>query len=456
MAEQVVLGLDIGTNRIKFVEARMGRHGPLITNAGMGLTPRNAISNGVIVDPNSLGAALRHLLDQYGIRTKGVVSSVASQSSLVVRPIEVPRMSRQELADTMQWEVERHIPFAASEVVMDFQPLIPPEDLPPEAQNMEVLLAVAQEDMINAHVDALFRAGLDPIALDVEPLAASRSLIDINREAGAYDHVYALLNVGAITTDLSIVRRGLLSFTRPVPLAGDNITNAIAEGLGYEFHEAERAKIEQAALYVQGAPALEAPREPQIQAPPPSVAPSPTQPIFRVGDEDREAKAAPIFDIGDEAPKPGPVFDLGAEPDKPQTFDLGADTGPGGPSGPQPPPRVSGLPVLHTPGAGTPGRQVYDAMLPTLVELVTEIRRSIEYYSNRYPDSRVDKVLVYGGTACMPNFAEFLAGEVGTAVEVGNALLRVEIDRGVSSEFIDQNGPYLPIVVGLAIRDMID
>ncbi len=457
MAEQVVLGLDIGTNRIKFVEARMGKRGPLITNAGIGLTPRDAISNGVIVDPNALGAALRHLLDQYGIRTKGVVSSVASQSSLVVRPIEVPRMSRQELADTMQWEVERHIPFAASEVVMDFQPLIAPEELPPEAQNMEVLLAVAQEDMINAHVETLFRAGLDPIALDVEPLAAGRSLIDINREAGSYDHVYALLNVGAITTDLSIVRRGLLSFTRPVPLAGDNITNAIADGLGYEFHEAERAKIEQAALYVQGAPALEAPRELPVEAPPPSVAPPPTQPIFRVGDESEDARPAPVFEIGDEAPKPGPVFDLGGESaPQPQTFDLGADIGPGGPSVPQPPPRVSGLPVLHTPGAGTPGRQVYDAMLPTLIELVTEIRRSIEYYSNRYPDSRVDKVLVYGGTACMPNFSEFLASEVGTAVEIGNPLLRVEIDRGVSSEFIDQNGPYLPIVVGLAIRDMID
>jgi len=424
MADQVVLGLDIGTNRIKFIEARPGRRGPIVTNAGIGLTPRDAISNGVIVDPNALGAALRQLLDQHGVRTKSVVSSVASQSSLVVRPIEVPRMTRQELADTMQWEVERHIPFAASEVVMDFQPLVAPEDLPPDAQNMEVLLAVAQEDMINAHVETLFRAGLDPVALDVEPLAASRSLVDINRDTGAYDHVYALLNIGANTTDLSIIRRGLLSFTRPVPLAGDNITNAIAEGLGYEFHEAERVKLEQGTLYVQGAPALEAPRAPAPE-PRPEV-----EPVFRIGDEENE-------------PKPGQVFDLGAE---------------AAPSAPpaQPPPRPAGLPVLHTPGSGTPGRQVYESMLPTLVELVTEIRRSVEYYSNRFPDARVDKILLYGGTACLPNFAEFLAGEVGTPVEVGNPFLRLEMDQGVPQDFIEQNAPYMPIVVGLAIRDLID
>jgi type IV pilus assembly protein PilM len=329
----------------------------------------------------------------------------------------------------MQWEVERHIPFAASEVVMDFQPLIAPEDLPPEAQNMEVLLAVAQEDMINAHVETLFRAGLDPVALDVEPLAASRSLVDINRDAGAYDHIYALLNIGANTTDLSIIRHGLLSFTRPVPLAGDNITNAIAEGLGYEFHEAERVKLEQGTLYVQGAPALEASRA-STAAPEPQPE---VEPVFRIGDEE-------------DAPKPGQVFDLGAE------------AAPGAPPAPpaQPPPRAAGLPVLHTPGSGTPGRQVYDSMLPTLVELVTEIRRSVEYYSNRFPDARVDKILLYGGTACLPNFAEFLAGEVGTGVEVGNPFLRLEVDPGVPQDFIEQNAPYMPIVVGLAIRDMID
>ncbi len=276
MASQSVVGLDIGTNRIKFVEARAGRHGPLITAAGIGLTPRDTISNGVIVDPDTLGAAIRQLLEQNGCKTRMVISSVASQSSLVVRPIEVPRMTRAELAQTMQFEVERHIPFAASEVVMDFQPMIPPEQLPEDAQNMEVLLAVAQEDMINNHVEALLRAGLEPSVLDVEPLAACRSLIDINADEGSYDHTYALLNVGANTTDLSIVRRGILSFTRPVPTAGDQITQAIADAMGYEFHEAERLKLEHAALYVEHGPALpEGSSAPAVPAPPPPLVPEP-------------------------------------------------------------------------------------------------------------------------------------------------------------------------------------
>ncbi|MCJ7750222.1 MAG: type IV pilus assembly protein PilM, partial [Armatimonadetes bacterium] len=388
MADKAVLGLDIGTSRIKFVEARAGRSGPIIVNVGMGMTPRDTIANGVIVDPDTLGAAVRQVLAEYGVRTRSVVSSVASQSSLVVRPIEVPRMSRDELKSTMQWEVDRHIPFAASEVVMSFEPLVAPEELPEEAQNMEVLLAVAQEDMIEAHVQTLFNAGLDPVALDVEPLSACRSLIDVIGHEGAYDRTYALLNIGANTTDLSIFRPGgLMSFTRPIPIAGDSLTNAVAEALGYEFHEAERAKTEQGRLYVEGAPALTAPTRPA-----PDVAP---------------------------VPPPG---EEGGE----RVFDLGADTGPAQPPSevPLPPP----LPAIHAPTSGSPERQVYDAILPAVVELVTEVRRSLEYYANRFPESRVDKMLLYGGTARLGNFAEFVANEVGMEVEVGDPFQHVTVD----------------------------
>jgi type IV pilus assembly protein PilM len=424
MADRVVLGLDIGTSRIKFVEARMGRGGPIITNAGMGMTPRDTIANGVIVDPHTLGASVRQLLTEHGVRTKSAISSVASQSSLVVRPIEVPRMTREELASTMTWEVDRHIPFAASEVVMDFEPLIPPEDLSEETQNMEVLLAVAQEDMIEAHVQTLYNAGLDPVALDVEPLSACRSLIDINRDRGAYDRTYALLNIGANTTDLSIFRPGgLLSFTRAMPLAGDNITNAIAEALGYEFHEAERAKLEQARVYIEGAPALGAPQTPEPE-PEPDIQPAPPSEEPAEGDEER------IFDLGAEA---GP-----AQPPPPQE-----------PEGPR-------LPAVHAPSAGSPERQVYDAILPTLGEIVSEVRRSVEYYTNRFPDSRIDAILVYGGTAALASFPEFLANEVGINVEVGNPFQYVDVDEGnVPAEMHQENGCFMPIVVGLAVREMI-
>jgi len=449
MAQKAVIGLDMGTDMIKFVEIRPGRTALELVHLGLAPTPRETISNGVIVDPETLGAAVRDLLSSQGVRTRTVVSSVAGQSSLVVRPIEVPRMTRQELADTMRWEVERHIPFAASEVIMDFQPMIAPEDLPPDAQNMDVLLAVAQEDMINAHVQTLLAANLEPTVIDVEPLSAARALVDINADQGAYDQVIALVNVGATTTDISIIRSGLLSFTRPIPLAGDSITNAISENLGVEIEQAEQLKREEGRVFVDGAtPALPSPQAAPAAPAPAATAPAAPPPVSAPA-EDEEAVSRPVFDLSSEleeetTPK-RPVFDLSA----------GEET----PAPPSPPARDTAGPTLPSPTSPvgeTGARRVYQAMLPTLTELVTEIRRSVEYYGTRSGGATVDRILLFGGTSLLPDLDQFLSREIGIPVHIPNTFERLLVaNPSYSEEYLASVGRLFPVAVGLAIRDMI-
>ena len=76
-----VVGLDIGSNYIKVVEARLGKDRAVVTALGVMPTPSDTVDNNVILDPIGLGAAIRKLLDQSGVKTKKVVSTIASQSS---------------------------------------------------------------------------------------------------------------------------------------------------------------------------------------------------------------------------------------------------------------------------------------------------------------------------------------------------------------------------------------
>jgi len=71
-----VVGLDIGTDSIKVAEAKYGKDGITITGLGLAPTPAGSIENEVIVDPKALGAAIKALLAESGIKTKKVVSSV--------------------------------------------------------------------------------------------------------------------------------------------------------------------------------------------------------------------------------------------------------------------------------------------------------------------------------------------------------------------------------------------
>jgi len=248
-----VVGLDIGSDSIKVAEAKKTKDGITITGFGMTRLPEGVVENEVIVDPKALGSAIKNLLIENGIKTKQCVSSVAGQSRVVVRVIEVPKMSGKELAETVKWEVERHVPFPPNEVVMDFQPVERPS-ADPDAQNMEVLLAVAQQELIDSHVQTLMAAGLKPIAIDIESLAASRALVETSNN-GAKEEVVAIVDIGANNTDLGVFEKGILTFpSPPLGIAGVTFTNEIAEALGQTLEQAEVTKKEYAAVDLDGFP----------------------------------------------------------------------------------------------------------------------------------------------------------------------------------------------------------
>ena len=377
-----VVGLDIGNDSIKVAEAKYTKDGISITALGIARTPEGAIENEIIVDPQAMGKAIKAVLAESGIKTKTCVSSVAGQSQVVVRVVDVPKMSREELAETMKWEVEK-FSFSPDGVEMDFQPLDRP-GADPDAQNMGVLLAVAQRELVERHVEALTVAGLRPSIVDVELLASGRSLLG-NSQNGAGDDVVAIIDIGANNTEMGIFEGGSLTFpSPPLTIAGVSFTREIASALGQTMEEAEITKKEYAIVdmsgFGAGGPAdnhsangggsseptsfdtsfgpgipfasafdVDVPAAaPQEEAPAVDAAPlggfhdtidgpvfdSPDAigvPAFDLDDvAAAPASAGPSFDLDDSGPgtAAGPTFDLGdvgqAEASGP-TFDLGGD-----------------------------------------------------------------------------------------------------------------------------------
>ena len=241
MAGGSYIGLDIGSNLMKVAEVRRGSKGIEVVSLDVAPTPQEAFENSVITDPQMLGQAVKALLKKAGISGGQVISSVSGQSAVVVRVIDVPQMNTAELAETMKWEVERQVPFNASEVVMDYQPIQRPEGYA-DGANMEVCLAVAQQDMIDRHVEMLFAAKLKPKAIDVEPLASARCLLELNSANNTPGYTVAIINVGAANTDVSIFRDKLIAFPRTLSLAGDNLTRAISNDMHVDLATAEQMK----------------------------------------------------------------------------------------------------------------------------------------------------------------------------------------------------------------------
>ncbi|MGC8784031.1 MAG: type IV pilus assembly protein PilM [Armatimonadota bacterium] len=434
-----VVGLDVGTTLMKVAEVRPSKEGVQINAVGVAPTPEGVIDeSGYIQDPQALGQAIRQLLTQAGISTKHVVTSIPGQSALVVRVIEMPKMSPAELDKSMAWEVERHIPFAAQgDVVTDYAVIERP-NADPNDPNMEVLLAAAQQDVVDAVVKTLFAAQLDPVAIDVQVLATARTIIGLQPEKYR-DKTVVLLNVGATATDMGVFSGGVLRLPRTIPIAGNHFTQAIVDSLAYRvegtdprerFAHAEKLKREYAAVLLE------------------RLGPSGAAPTYGT---DLGAPTG-LIDFSQPSASPGMVdFSTGyGEP----SFDVEEEQ----PSVPAEQPTESAAPAPVEPEETDPLRiEVFDAIAPVLGDFLAEVRRSLEFYRGRVQGARIDEIVLCGGTARMKNLDKFLAQELGIPVSVADPLTHQEsLVRRYSVPYLQEVAPLMTVAIGLAIRDMID
>lgn len=407
----IMLGIDLGSKFIKVAEVS-ARGGELeLLSAGILPTPSGLLSGDAIVDPQGVAEVLRAMLQQIGVRTNKVVMSVKGQTSVVVRIIEVPKMREDELADAMRWEIERHVPFASTgAVAMDYAPLQPMDTIPEEGTG-EVLLAVAEEGLVKSIVDALELAGLEPVAIDIEPLALGRCFV--SKDPQLKGASVAILQMGARSSELTLIAQDNPRLTRTLNIGGNNLTSAIGNALGVSDEEAEKIKKRYASIIVEKLGA-------STYASPTITPPAPEE----------EAPFFPFTPSAYELPPEEPLSPPLGEPVEKEEKELPSEE-------------------------KEIREEVFEAMLPVLGDMVNELRRSFEYIRTRAEDMQIERMIVSGGGALIKDIDKFFAQELGIPVEIGDSLKGMKLNPRLSAGYLGEISPLLSVAIGLAIRDFV-
>jgi type IV pilus assembly protein PilM len=95
--------------------------------------------------------------------------------------------------------------------------------------------------------------------------------------------------------------------------------------------------------------------------------------------------------------------------------------------------------------------QIYQAIIGTVDLLTSEIDKSIKFFQARYPDAKVDRIVVTGGASTLPEFPLYLANKFGLNVEIGNAWRNVASDPSRQNELLSVSNSF-SVAVGLAER----
>ncbi len=86
-------------------------------------------------------------------------------------------------------------------------------------------------------------------------------------------------------------------------------------------------------------------------------------------------------------------------------------------------------------------------------DLSTQIERSLQFLSTVTGEEKVNRMLITGGGALIPNLAEFLKRRLNVSVEILNPFKNILYDPTIfAPEGVDVVGPVLTQAVGLALR----
>src|SRR6266568_443308 len=234
---KLAVGLDIGSSSVKLVQLREKKGGYVLQAFGSARLPPETIVDGALMNSAAVVQAIQELVAGQKVKAKEVAIGVRGHS-VIIKKVSFPRMSQEELDDSIQWEAEQYIPFDVKDVNIDTQILTPAGDA---AGQMDVLLVAAKKDMINDYTSVCAEAGLLPTVVDVDAFAVQNAF-EVNYDLPRGETV-VLINVGAAVSNINILANGNTTFTRDVTLGGNTFTEEIQKQLNISYDEAEALKV---------------------------------------------------------------------------------------------------------------------------------------------------------------------------------------------------------------------
>lgn len=237
-----MMGLDVSPSSVKLVELSQDRSGSLVLErCGIEPLERGWISDGNIEKFEEVVEATRRAINKSGAKTKQVAMALPA-SVVISKKIILPGgLSDREMEVQVESEANQYIPFSLDEVSLDYCVVGPSAT---SAGDVEVVIAASRKEKVEDRQGLAEACGLVPVVLDVESyasrLAASRV---IGRLPGhGVDAVVALFEIGAMTSNMQVLRNDELLYERDQVFGGAQLTQMLVRQYGFTPEEAETKK----------------------------------------------------------------------------------------------------------------------------------------------------------------------------------------------------------------------
>jgi len=218
------IGLDIGSWGVKLACVRRKTVVYHIEKF-----PRQNLPKKIVID------IIAKALSKMGVREKFVNTSIEG-NEVIVRYANFPLMSKKNLLKTLNFEIEKYVPFKKEEISVDVEII----DRKFRKNQMLVVIVGAKRNLIEERVSIIKELGLEPFVVTTDCMA----LVSAFKKSSCFKPTVTigLLDIGYKLSKLVIVKGGIPYFSRIINLGDFHFLSALIERYNLEIEEAEKFK----------------------------------------------------------------------------------------------------------------------------------------------------------------------------------------------------------------------
>lgn len=342
------IGIDIGSTSIKLVELKKINGQAKLVTYGFSEN-KQAKQIEWQNNPNFAAAVINKILADAEVQSRGAISALPT-FSVFSSVLNLSNVGKKDIAGAVHWEAKKVIPLPLEDMILDWKKIEDNPGAPKDGQaktssNIKVLLTGAPKTLVKKYIDIFKAAQVNLMSLETGTFSLIRALLGNDRST------VMLVEIGAGTTDVSIVDNSIPMLNRSIDVGGSTITQAISKYLNIGLERAEQFK-----------------------------------------------------------------------------YDLG-------------------ISLIES---------AEDKVPQSIIDAITPIVNELKYAANLYQtknNKSVEKIVLSGGSAMLPNLANYLTRVLDMKVIIGDPWARVSYPVDLKP-LLNEIGPRLSIAVGLALREM--
>jgi len=235
--EQNAFGLDLSDRSMKVVNLKKKGGDFQLSSFGSFHIEKGLMENGEIKKEKELAQVIKNSLSRLKgdkLKTNKVVVSLPEEK-VFLQVIQMPKMKIEEVAQAIRFEAEKYIPIPSEKVYLDFSVVKPVVD---SLDHQDIIIVALPKEVVDSYFSLLKRAGLEPVAFEIEPESIARAVI----KGGMTKNRVLILDMGATRTKIIVFAGYSVRFISSSLVCGSTFDSAISKKLNISLKEAKQLK----------------------------------------------------------------------------------------------------------------------------------------------------------------------------------------------------------------------